>query len=186
MTSGIGRRLHSLQRQLAKQQAAAEREAFFEIGRVYAVAHHLGACKMLESLPEKLARALNYRRIDDLSEALAETFQRKSKDQSQRGNQAYRQLFEKFGLPTEGSESQVRKRLCKIITVLPKDMLREIKADAAEQARDELEQAKFDAWYDELEIAVSSGAMTCSEVVERLMPWIEGRSVFLLRRVLES
>jgi hypothetical protein len=48
-----------------------------------------------------------------------------------------------------------------------------------------LEEARFDAWYDELLEAEDRGEISRDEAMQRLAPWIHPPSYHLIRRALE-
>ncbi len=82
---------------------------------------------------------------------MAEKFEGKNRDLARQIQKAYRRLFDRWGVPIQGcSESQIRRELLQMINALPKDWLTSLKAVAAKEAREQLEEAKFDAWYDKL------------------------------------
>lgn len=180
-------RLEALERQLQKDQAAAEKRAFVDIGKTYAMAYYLGGAQSVEELPAGWARALEYQDINALNGALADAMSGKTNALAQRGYKAWARLFDRFGLRFDRcSPTAIRAELYKIVSGLPEHLVRSIKAAATARAREELEEANFNRWFDEIERAVERGEMERSEAVAKLTTGSELRKVRVFTRAISD
>ena len=98
MRKPLSKRLEALERQRIANQEAAERECYFDLAWMVVPAYFLGDLKPKDPIAEGFGKALGFRGLEDLCQALAQHY--KGEDVTElrkRADKAFRRLFSDFG-----------------------------------------------------------------------------------------